>query len=73
MTALVEGLRTYAEGQAQLPRDLSLKFSGKRALLLAGEVSDEDVGVVESDDDGAGAGSSEEATEEVDEEFTCDD
>ena len=37
--------------------------------LLAGEVSGEDVGVVESDDelDGAGAGSGEEVMEEADE------
>jgi len=81
--ALAEGLRAYAEGQAQLQRDLSLKFSGKWASLLGGEVSDEDVEVVESDDklDGTGAGSGEEAMEEADEEdegmadeeFTCDD
>jgi hypothetical protein len=78
----VEGLHTYTKGQVQLQQDLSLKFSGKWVSLL-GEVSDEDVGVVESDDelDGAGVGSSEEAMEEADEkdkgmsdeEFTCND
>jgi hypothetical protein len=58
----------------QLQQDLSLKFSRKWALLLVGEVSGKDVEVGESDDklDGAGAGSSEEAMEEADEEFTCD-
>jgi len=42
--------------------------------LLAGEVSGEDVELGESDDelDSAGVGSGEEAMEEADEEFTCD-
>lgn len=80
--ALAEGLRAYAEGQAQLQRDLYSKFSDKWALVRAGEVVDEN-GLVESDDelDGAGEGSDEEAMGEadeedegmVDDEFTADD
>src|SRR5882724_6258429 len=71
--ALVEGLCTYAEGQARLLRDLSMKFNKKWAKVLVGEVDNEGLisgARVESDDelDSAGTGSGEEAMEEADEE-----
>ena len=41
--ALAEGLCTYTKGQGQLQRDLASSFSKKWAVLLAGEVADDDL------------------------------